>query len=182
MESIKEKIKNNKSLTIGELKQLRDYLKINCDISTFNNIDYSNDNPKIFLLQKDFKESNTEPILLPLGHFISMFINPHNNTLYYFDCSDASAPLELHKKYKLSPKAQPIKNFYNYVKKFNIDYFDLPLQNKNSENCGISSLLRIMNKDLTNEQYKTLLKELKTRFNFNNYDDLINHIMLLYLN
>ena len=177
MEEIKEKIKNNQSLTIGELKQLRDYLKLDIDITTFNNVDYSNDKPKIILIQKDIKG-----VLLPLGHFVALFIDPTTNTLNYFDTSDASAPLELHKRYKLSPRAQPIKDFYNYVKKFNIDYFDLPLQSKNSENCGISSLLRIINKDLTNEQYKTLLKELKTRFNFNSYDDLLNHIILLYLN
>lgn len=175
LEEIKEKIKNNKSLTIGELKQLRDLLNIDCEITTFNNIDYSNNKPKIILLQKDYKGE-----LLPLGHFVCCFIN--NNTIYYYDCSDGTPPLGLHKKYKLSPKAQPIKDFYNYVKQFNIDYFNLPLQEKNSENCGVSSLLRIINKDLTNEQYKTLLIELKKRFNFNNFDDLINHIILLYLN
>lgn len=177
MEEIKEKIKNNQSLTIGELKQLRDYLKLDIDISTFNNIDYSNDKPKIILIQKDYKGQ-----LLPLGHFVALFIDQPTKTLFYYDCSDGSAPLELHKRYKLSPRAQPIKDFYNYVKKFNIDYFNWPIQSKTSENCGISSLLRIINKDLNNDQYKALLDELKTRFNFNSYDDLLNHIILLYLN
>ena len=177
MEVIKEKIKNNKSLTIGEAKQIRDYLKLDCDITTFNNIDYSHNRPRIILIQKDYNDE-----LMPFGHFISMFINPNNNKLFYYDCSDATPPLGLHKRYKLSPRAQPIKDFYNYVKKFNISYFDMPLQEKDSENCAISSLLRIMNKDLDDEQYKHFLKELKDRFNFNTYDDLLNHIMLLYLN
>ena len=176
LQEIKDKIKQNKSLTIGEVKFLRDYLNIDCDITTFNNIDYSNNKPKLFLLQKDFNKE-----LLPFGHFVCMFINPNNQTLYYFDCSDGSKPLELHKNYNLSKESQPIQEFYNYIKKYNLDYFNMKLQGKNSENCGINSLLRIINKDLSNEEYKYFLKELKKRFNFKNYDDLINNIMLLYL-
>lgn len=190
IKDIKEKIKNNKSLTIGEVKLLRDLLNIDCEITTFNKINYNNNKPKVFLIQKDFKGE-----LMPLGHFVCMFIgtldkveayngastiNPENK-LYYFDCSDASKPLELHKKYNLSATSQPIQNFYNYIKNYDLDYFNLKLQSKNSENCGISSLLRIMNKDLTNDEYKHYLIKLKKLFKFKSYDDLINNIMLLYL-
>lgn len=176
LEVIKDKIKNNQSLTIGELKTLRDYLNIDCDITTFNHIDYTNNKPKIILIQKDYDKE-----LMPFGHFVSCFINPTNKTLYYFDCSDGSKPLELHAKYNLSNTSQPVQDFYNYIKKYNLDYFNIKLQNKQSENCGINSLLRIMNKDLTNEEYKHYLQELKKRFKFKNFDDLINNIMLLYL-
>lgn len=176
IKEIKEKIRNNKSLTVGEIKFIRDLLGVDCEITTFNNVDYSHNRPRLILLQKD-----VDGDLLPLGHFVSMFINPNNNTLYYYDCSDGSEPLRLHQRYGLSTKAQPIKDFYNYIKKFNIDYFDEAIQSKTGENCAWSALLRIINKDLDNEQYKHFLKELKDRFNFKTYDDLINHIMLLYL-
>lgn len=168
------KIKNNQCLTIGELKKIRDYLNLECDIIPFNDINYNNKLPKIILLQKDL---NNE--LLPLGHFICYFIK--DNILYYFDSSDGSKPLELQKTYNISTKLQPLDNFYNFLKKYKLDYFDMKLQEKNSSNCGIQCILRLINMDLTNDEYKEYLKYIKQKYNFKTYDNLINNLILLYL-
>lgn len=150
----------NRSYSLKELKEIARSLNLPIEISLFKEADFTNDNPKILLIQSD-----QDPYT---GHYVLLYNN--NGITYFFDPS-ATKPLQLFKQYKLDQNEQDITPFYNYLSNKEIDYNNHNYQTKESKLCGLMCIVRYLYNDLTTDQFYKYMKLIKNKYGLKNMDE-----------
>ena len=156
----------NRSYTLGELKAILDKLNLPVEVSLFRKTNFSNTNPKIFLIQSDKNQY--------IGHFCLLYFK--DDTAYFFDPS-GTRPLEIFKKYHLDQELQDVSNFYNCLANYTIDYNDHNYQTKNSQLCGIMCIVRYYFNDMDTDDFYNFIKQIKTKYGFQNMDETFLNII-----
>ncbi len=160
----------NRSYTLGELKAILDKLNLPVEVSLFRKTNFSNTNPKIFLIQSDKNQY--------IGHFCLLYFK--EDTAYFFDPS-GTRPLEIFKKYHLDQELQDVSNFYNCLANYTIDYNDHNYQTKNSQLCGIMCIVRYYFNDMDTDAFYNYIQTIKKQYGFNSMDDTFIGIINTFL-
>lgn len=124
-----------------------------------------------------------------MGHYVACLKNPNHKTVYYYD----ALGMKPDEYKKLTPQRRElykekvnslIKHFLKYCDHgWTIDYNDFNHQSKNPAvmTCGLHSIHRLINKDLSNDDYDVLLNKLSKEYKIKNKDKLIKKIISSYI-
>ena len=114
------------------------------------------------------------------GHWCCLF-KTNRNTIEFFNPyggfpDDSLDYIPLHFR-EISGQLYPLLSILLYESPYNLVYNHIPFQRKSKDvkTCGRHCVLRLRRRDLSLEQYKSLLDELSKRLHLN-YDELVSLI------
>lgn len=183
-QKIKNKIKNNEPLSIGEVKAVLRFLNLNdVDVIPYTELDFDNlDRPKIILLQAESNDT-----ILPYGHFVCLFRSNDDKHIVFFDScgtpkGEENNPLYVFSRYlNIQSPDSLLKQVKRYTRDNKFDFNPFKLQPKQSNLCASHCIVRMLNKQLDNKEYFKFLVKLRRQFRYKSIDELIIQIMMLYL-